>query len=113
MRIGKLRHFVQVQRPIKTQTSTGAETVQWALVTSIWADVIPATTRQRERLAGNQILADMDTLIRMRVCPAIEGINATWRVVYKTKIYNLLGVANVDERDKEFELQCKVGMNDG
>lgn len=113
MRAGRLRHRVQVQRPVETRSSTGAITQDWITVVSTWAEVSPLTNRQRERLAGDQIIADMDATIRMRWIPALDGMNATWRVRHKSKFYNLLGVANVDERNKELEAIGSVGANDG
>lgn len=113
MKIGPLRQRVRLERPVTTQGDSGADSVTWVTVATVWASVEPSTIRQRERLAANQVLADMDTLIRVRWVPVISAINATWRAVHNETIYNIIGVANVQARNRELELQCKSGMNDG
>ena len=67
----------------------------------------------RERLAANQTLADADTVISLRWAPIIEDLNAKWRLRHDGVIYNIVGAANVGMRNREFEVLCVSGMNDG
>ena len=113
MRAGRLRDRVRVERPVSTQRSSGAETITWSLVAVVWAQISPNSVRQRERLTGNMVLADMDALINMRWSPIIEDVNAKWRIVHGTTIYNIIGVSNIDMRNRELELQARVGDNNG
>lgn len=114
MRAGRNRHYVQIQRPVREQTSTGAEgATSWVTVIRAWVEINSLTMRQRERLVGNQLLADTDSTIRIRWHPLLSAMDATWRVLYKNKIYSLLGAVNVDERNRDIEAQAYVGTNDG
>lgn len=111
MRIGELRQRVQLERPVETQAASGAYSRSWTVVASVWAAVEPL--RLRERLAADQLLADMDTLIKVRWAPIISTIDATWRIRHNGTIYNIVGVANVKQRNQALEIQCKSGTNDG
>jgi SPP1 family predicted phage head-tail adaptor len=113
MRAGKLSQRVRVERPVETQGASGAMTTTWMPVATVWAEVLPATTRMRERLAANQTLADMDTVVRMRYAPIIADIDATWRLRLDATVYNIIGAANVGMANREIEALCVSGRNDG
>lgn len=113
MRSGRLRQRVRVERPVSTQSASGAETIVWALVLIVWAQVTPSTVRSRERLAGDMYLAEMDATISMRWHPLLDDFNATWRVVRKNRVYNVIDVVNVEERDREIQVMCQSGANSG
>jgi len=113
MRIGLKRQRVILQRPVEVQDETGAMITTWEAVATVWAEIIPGTTRMRERLAGNQLLADVDTVIKVRWAPIIAAMDSKWRVVHGSTLYNIVGAANVQMRGKEFEIMCVSGMNNG
>lgn len=111
MRIGRLNQRVIVERPLRTQDSAGAEEVAWSVVATVWGEVMPI--KGRERMAANQLLAEMDTLIRLRWAPVIEAIDATWRLRVASVIYNIVSAANVQMANRELEVMCASGTNDG
>lgn len=113
MRAGKLNQRVIVERPQETQGASGAVTTAWVTVATVWGEVAPATTRMRERLAANQLLADMDTVVKLRWAPIIQSIDATWRLRLGATIYNIIGAANVYLANREIEVLCVSGKNDG
>ena len=108
---GKLRQRVIVERPQETQGASGAMTTTWVLVATVWGSVAPSGVR--ERLTANQILADLDTVIRLRWAPIIQDIDATWRLRVGSTIYNIIGVSNLSLANRELEMMCVSGKNDG
>lgn len=76
-----------------------------------WAQIMPM--RPFERLAADQVLASCDTTIKVRWAPIIKSIDATWRVLYGSKIYNIVGPLNDDERCREVIMMCRTGTNRG
>lgn len=113
MRAGKLAQRVIVERPVETQEASGAMTRTWSVVATVWGEVVPATSGMRERLVSSMLLADADTRIRIRYAPIIADIDATWRLRVGAITYNIVGAANVNMANREFEIMCRAGANDG
>lgn len=113
MRIGKLRHRVMVQRPVRTITDSGAESAtSWTTVSTTWANIDAG--RPSERVVEDVLLAAFDVLIKMRWAPVLRNMDATWRIVkVGGKVYNIVGVTNVEERCEEIVLPCTTGKNSG
>lgn len=113
MRAGKLNQRVTVERPVETQGASGAMATTWVPVATVWGEVIPSTMRARERIAANQTLASVDTTIRLRWSPTLDGINATWRLRLGSIIYNIVSAVNVEMANRQIEAMCVTGSNDG
>lgn len=112
MRAGELRHRIQVDRPVSMQDDTGDEVTEFEPAGTVWGSIEPL--RGRERLqAGTQITATMDTRIKLRWSPFIDGINAEWRLRHQDIIYNIESIAHIEMRQREIEIMCSSGINAG
>jgi SPP1 family predicted phage head-tail adaptor len=111
MRIGRLNQRVIVERPVNVQETDGSNTVTWQSVATVWGWVAPL--KGRERLIANQTLADSDTRIRIRRDPPVYDIDTTWRMRLGSVVYNIISISNLDLSDRELEIMCVSGMNDG
>ena len=113
VRAGPLRHEVQVQYPVDTEGSppTGSTVTTWATFGTLRAEILPI--RGREANVANQILAELDTTIRIRWSPNNEQIVANWRVVHNQSIYDIRNVVHVKLAQRMIELLCKSGVNYG
>lgn len=113
MRAGVLRHEVQVQYPVEVEgsPSSGGFVTTWADFGTLRAEVAPI--RGREALIGDQPLAELDTRIRIRWSPNNAQIVPKWRVVHDGTIYDIRNVIPVKLAQREIELLCKSGTNNG
>lgn len=120
MRAGKPSHRVLLQKPADpaTQGSDGAIADNWTTVPSdatdekFWAQISPI--RGAEALRSNQqMVGVMTTRIRVRYSSRLVGIDATWRAVDGTTIYNIVSAGNLDMANREIELMCQTGANEG
>lgn len=105
MRSGSQRHQITIQTPVKTKSATGAVVVTWTTFVSLWASI--ETLRSYERQSANASWPGSDTKISFRW---IDGVLPTMRILYNGKVYSILGINNVDERNRELELLCQSGV---
>lgn len=111
MRAGPLRHFVTLQRPIKTRTDSGAvrdDFEDW--LPDIKAEVLDVTGG--ERWVQAQVAADVTTRIRIRYR---AGVTADMRVVQRAlpgsptalDVFDIESVIKADGRKVELHLFCR------
>lgn len=111
MRAGTLRHRVLIEQLVAgspAQNAGGEPEESWTEFASRYAAVEPM--KGRELLAAQQINSEVTTLIRMR---SLQGVTPKMRAVYATRNYDILSVANVDERGRETLLYVREGPNNG
>lgn len=109
MRAGQLRHVVDIERPVETQSTLGEVTPDWTapvvVLSRIRAAIEPL--RARERFTAAQIQSDTDTVIRLRF---VQGINEKMRVKHEadgvTSYYEIQGLIHVNEMRRELQLLC-------
>jgi SPP1 family predicted phage head-tail adaptor len=111
MRSGKLNRRLLVNNPVKSQNAIGEEIITWNLYATVWASIEPI--KGSEALRGNQILAEIDTKIRIRWSENIQDISPKWRLLHEGIIYNIVSIANINTANKELEIMCKSGVNNG
>jgi len=103
MRIGKLRHRITFQQRTTTQNSYGELTETWADYATRWASVEPL--KGREYFSAKQTQAEVDVRFR---CRYLSGLNtADFRIKYGSRIYDIVSIINVDERNKELIIMAK------
>lgn len=104
MNAGDLRHRVTIQSPTRSvDARTGQRSPgSWADVATVWAAVWPRATREGE-IAGRQEQT-ITHEVRMRYTPAL---NAECRLKFGTRILSIVGVDNVDERNRELRITAK------
>lgn len=111
MRGGPLRHRVDFEERRETDDPLGGVVLSWLPVFSVWASIEPLTGR--EFRAGNQVLAEANTLIRVRWSAQVEQVPPTWRIVHGSDIYNIAHIAHVKQGRQMVEFLCKSGTNEG
>lgn len=85
---GRLRHKVLIQYPLTTQNpSTGAMEIVWTDLASVWASVEPLSAREFIAAGAEQSEVKAKIIMRNR-----SDVNATMQIVYRGKIYQILGV---------------------
>lgn len=109
MDIGALRHAVTVQNPLPpVKDADGGYTTAWAdLATQWWASIQPATVRSLERAVAGTVVSAATHLVRMRYLP---GVTTATRILFGTRVLNVTGVQNQDERNIELVLVCEEAV---
>ncbi|MFZ3002074.1 MAG: phage head closure protein [Undibacterium umbellatum] len=113
MRVGNLRHRVELQRLTSTTGSRGQAVSTWVKVSDIWVDIEP--------LQGNQLVSaqavhgDVTSRITARYRPdfATPQLVGKLRIIYKNRIFAIKAALNVDERNRQVDIVASEGMNDG
>lgn len=108
MRAGRLRHRVVLQSRTTAQNAYGEQVVSWTNTGTYWAAVEPVTGK--ERFASGERVHEQDVRVVMRY---VGEIDTTQRISFDSKVYDIKAVINKDERNREYELLCSVGVSDG
>jgi SPP1 family predicted phage head-tail adaptor len=103
--IGDLRHSVEIERPQQTSDGAGGATVSWVLVARVWAAIWARSAGEAFRLDREAGTASHDVWIRYRT-----DITPEMRVRFGTRLYNILGVIDVEDRNKF--LRCPAEERD-
>lgn len=108
--IGQLNKRVTVQSRVTTQDALGAESTNWSDVVTCWARIRPVSGR--ELLGGQQPQVVHDTRIRIRYQAGV-AVSAKMRVNFGGRLYDIVGVLDVEEAHKYLDLLCQSGANKG
>jgi SPP1 family predicted phage head-tail adaptor len=97
------------------QDSSGDPVVTWEPQLEVWARVMPLTGREDD--VDNDILAEVDTRIRLRYSPVTAALSAVDRIRYSDgyseRIYNIVSAVDVDMAHVEILVNARSGLNDG
>jgi SPP1 family predicted phage head-tail adaptor len=105
MKIGKLRHRITIEQVTETQDTDGSVVETWAVFATIQASIEPISGR--EYFAAQSTQADVTHRIRLRY---LSGVTPKMRVNYSSRIFDILSVINVNERNRELQLMCRESI---
>jgi SPP1 family predicted phage head-tail adaptor len=94
---GQLRHRVTLQKPQTTVSGYGERTTSWADAFTCWADFHPLSVREFLAQSGLQSQVTARVTIRYR-----DDVDATMRVTYRGKVYNIAGVLPDPDSGREY-----------
>ena len=101
VRIGGLRHHIAIQEPTETQDDRGAVTVTWETIRECRAWVEPM--RGQALYESFQVHGRVTHRVRLRYWSELDD---TMRILFGTRVLNILSVINVGERNVEMEITC-------
>jgi len=102
MRAGLLRHRIAVQDyTVTVDTSYGDVTQAHATTTTVWGSIEPLTGNEME--AARQIHAEATHRVVIRH----TTLTPTSRLLFGTRVFEILDIANPAERNERLELTCK------
>lgn len=111
MRAGTLKHRVVLQSPGGSRDAVGERTTTWTDVATVWASINPLTAR--ELIAAGQLHGELSHRVRIRHAVAISAIDASWRVLFGSRILVVAAPPrNIEEGDREIELLCSEGVRE-
>jgi SPP1 family predicted phage head-tail adaptor len=107
MRIGKLRHRIELQTKSEPEglDGYGEPTESWTTLKTVWASIEPASGKQL--FVAQQVQAEVSHVVTIRY---YDGFGPTNRVKFGTRIFSVNFVRNVDERNVYQELYCKEAV---
>ena len=101
-----MRHWVTVEQQATTQDAVGQQTQTWTTITKRMAEIQPLNGREFFAASGEH--SEVTTRIRMRYDDVTNAINAYDRITHGSDTYDILSVINVDKRNHELVLMCKL-----
>ena len=106
MKHGELKHKIVIERPVGAQDSAGQEIMTWHEVATVMASIEQLSARERF-VGGAQLQATATHRIRTQYTTALDGMDASWRVLFGIRLFQLVSPQNnVRERNREIELMC-------
>ena len=105
VQIGDMRHRVEIQHPLETQTTTGETSRSWKCLANVWAKVQPLSAKERLAAQAAEVEDTHKVTIRYR-----DGVDAKNRIVWKhnelTKTLEITGVIDQMARERYLILMC-------
>jgi SPP1 family predicted phage head-tail adaptor len=108
MRAGNLRHRITFQIRSDGQDGYGGQEDIWTDYRSTWASIEPLNGR--ELIAAQAVQNETRFTIG---CRYIAGILPSMRILFGTRIFNILDMSNIDERNRELQFSCSEGLANG
>lgn len=98
MRAGTLRSRITLMQP-QTVASDWGNTISYVSAGDVWASVLP--TKAAEAVADQGVQLKTSYTIRTRYR---DDISSDWQIVYNGKTFDIAGIVNVGNRNKELEI---------
>ncbi|WP_443111070.1 phage head closure protein [Bremerella sp. P1] len=100
MQFGKMRHSVKIQRFTEEQQSSGQYVKVWETLASRRVFVEPVATRTDKDAV--QVTPEVTHQVMMR----FYNLKPDDRLIFNTRILNIVGVRNIDEKNHEVMVDC-------
>jgi SPP1 family predicted phage head-tail adaptor len=106
VKIGKLRHRITIEETTETQDADGSVIENWSAFATVQSSIEPISGR--EYFAAQTTQADMTHRINLRY---VAGVKPKMRVKFGSRIFDILSVINVNERNRELQLMCRESID--
>lgn len=97
----RLRHFVKIQRRTTSTDGVGQVKEIWTDAEEVWANILPVNTREYFNASGER--AEVTHKISTWYGPSISPRD---RISYDGRLFDIKGVMNVGERNRQLQLMC-------
>jgi SPP1 family predicted phage head-tail adaptor len=106
VRLGKLLHRISVEQVAESQDTDGSviETLSVFVVAQASIELLSG----REYIAAQSTQAEVAHRIRLR---CLSGITPKMRVNYNPRIFDFLSVININDHNRELQLQYRCALN--
>lgn len=103
-RAGDYDRFITIERRSTSVNDVGDTVETWAAIAGVWAARDPQ--QAVERFGANETYATVDTVFRTRWYPWAPTLTPQgFRIVYRDRIYNVLGFAEIGRRE-QVQIPC-------
>jgi len=105
MRNGAKRCLITIELPTKVKQANSSVVTTWSTFKQLWASI--ETLKGGEKVSACAAWPKADQKISFRF---IDGVLPTMRIVFSGYIYSILGINNVDMRNRELILTTESGV---
>lgn len=113
MHANKCRHLITIQRRSATLDDYGQKVSAWSTVATTRANIRPVGGR--EKVSGMEMMATLTHTVAVRyqaaLVPPLEA--STWRIMFGTRILNIITSRNLEEKNRWIVFECEEGSLDG
>ena len=108
IKAGDLRHPVTLKKPVITNNEKGKPITSWVPVNTVYAEKKDVSGREFYVAQAHHAADTVTFTIRWR-----DDIDATWRVYYHGKPYEVLAINGLGEMRDFMRLKCKLIQGEG
>tara|TARA_R110001583_G_scaffold194878_1_gene367424 strand:+ start:937 stop:1266 length:330 start_codon:yes stop_codon:yes gene_type:complete len=103
--IGKMRYRIKVENATNTRDAGGGMSQAYNSAAFVYANIKPtnANSSYRQGMVQEKVTHE----ITMRF---MKNIGTNSRISYGTRLFDVKGIINVDERDRFLKLLCEEGV---
>lgn len=113
LRAGQLDRYVDVQQRSTTPDALGQPLNTWTTIKSVYAG-IEALSALKRAIAGLAVTdVTHQITVRYDAIFADPRVAGAYRIVYVGRIFEVLGVENVDEGNQMIVISAREGLNNG
>ncbi len=102
MQIGQLNRRIDILRQDDQRDSYGGIIGEWVKICSVWANIVPVTSK--ESFVSDRVQSTSDYKITIRYLPLLTTLD---RLVYKGKCLEITGVKDLITDHKWLEITAK------
>lgn len=106
MRGGELRKRITLQKPVHARNDFGEMVTTYSDFITVWAAI--EWQSGRRFLEAKQLNAEVQGVVRIRWR---DDIQPEWRIKYKDRYIQILSIANIQERGREIQFNCKEAQD--
>lgn len=100
---GELNKRITIEKKVtKGNGRGGVCSVEWEEFATIWAAILPLSGR--EIIQAEQLKSEITGRVKMRFMP---GISPEMRIKFGNRIFNIAGIINTNEANRELILMVK------
>lgn len=97
-----MRHPVTIQEVVETTNAIGEVAETWTTLSEVWASIEPISGREFQVV--QQIAAETTHKVSIRY---LEGVTPKHRVLFGSRVFDILAVRNVEEVGRVMDLLCR------
>lgn len=105
--IGKLNRRIQIQRKAGVLDDYGQESLIWTKVADCWASIKPISGREKLRAMAQESTLICTVAIRYAVALMPPTTADAWRIVYGTRILEILAAQDFEEARRFIIFDCQ------
>lgn len=102
MRIGDLRHRIELQATLSVADGMGGTTDTWTTQDAVWAAIWPVSATEQIRAASPTMVGTHRIRIRYH-----EDLRPAWRVKFGNRYFSIVSIVDPNEKHEMQELLCR------
>lgn len=99
---GKLNKQIAIQQNQPAEQLDGSEKENWMTLKTVWSDIL--SQGAREFYQAQKKYAEVTKVFQIRY---YSGLTTKHRIQYGTRIFDILGIDNVDEANEQYLISAK------